>query len=53
MSYPGEVLDTCIAVCNTACIIVSGDGPNVGGHTLLFEDAHYFHAASFHDRPMP
>ena len=54
MSFQGEVLETCIPLpfANTACIIVSGDGPNICGHALLFTDGHYFHIAGFYDRPM-
>jgi hypothetical protein len=53
MSFHGEVLNTCIPLpfTSTACIIVSGDGPNPCGHALLHTDGHYFHVAGFYDRP--
>lgn len=58
MSYDGETLDTCgsieLDLSQASVVAVSGDGPNVCGHLLVFVNsggAYYFHVARLHDRP--
>jgi hypothetical protein len=53
MGYDGEVLDQCglidIDCSRVAVVAVSGDGPNVCGHLLLYTGrsrwGYYFHVA--------
>jgi hypothetical protein len=58
MSYAGEVLDACGVIdidCSTVAVVaVSGDGPNVCGHLLLYtgrRGGYYFHVAEFRGHP--
>ena len=59
MAYNGNILDQCglinIDCSKTAVVAVSGDGPNVCGHLLLYtgpgRGGHYFHVAEFHGYP--
>ncbi|MGF6934289.1 hypothetical protein OKW41_003428 [Paraburkholderia sp. UCT70] len=58
MSYEGEVLDACGVVnvdfSKTSVVAVSGDGPNVCGHLLLYADSRggfYFQVAGLKDYP--
>ena len=54
MAYDGEILQSCsfaLPFASTACIIVSGDGPNPCGHALLYTDGHYFHIAGLYGPP--
>ena len=59
MGYHGDVLDACglfnIDCSTIAVVAVSGDGPNVCGHLLLYTGpegaGHYFHVAEFHGHP--
>ncbi len=56
--YAGEVLNQCgivgIDCSDVQVVAVSGDGPNVCGHLLLFVDSrggYYFHIAELHGFP--
>jgi hypothetical protein len=59
MAYEGEVLTMSdpdvLTFTGASVVIVSGDGPNVCGHALLYTyggtDPHYFQIASFYDYP--
>ena len=58
MSYDGETLDACgtieLDLSKAYVVAVSGDGPNVCGHLLLFVNSgggYYFHVALLNDRP--
>jgi hypothetical protein len=59
MAYSGEVLDACgviaIDCSNVAVVAVSGGGPNVCGHLLLYtgprRGGYYFHVAEFRGHP--
>ena len=58
MAYHGEVLDQCglieIDCSKIAVVAVSGDGPNICGHLLLYtpnRGGYYFHVAEFHGYP--
>ncbi len=59
MGYHGEILDQCglinIDCSRIAVVAVSGDGPNVCGHLLLYSGpsrgGYYFHVAEFRGNP--
>ena len=58
MSYSGEVLNACglidIDFTHTYVVAVSGDGPNVCGHLLLYagnRGGYYFHVAELRGYP--
>lgn len=56
MSYSGDFLESCLDLdlSRASVVAVSGDGPNVCGHLLLFIDSsggYYFHVAELHGRP--
>lgn len=59
MAYHGEVLDQCglinINCAHIAVVAVSGDGPNLCGHLLLYtglsRGGYYFHVAEAHGYP--
>ena len=58
MSYVGEIMNTCGAVdldlSKAYVVAVSGDGPNVCGHLLLYVNSgggYYFHVAEIHGQP--
>jgi hypothetical protein len=58
MAYEGEILDQCgllnIDFSTTHVVAVSGDGPNVCGHLLLYagnQDGIYFHVAGLRTYP--
>lgn len=58
MAYAGEVLNSCgvidIDFSQTRIVAVSGDGPNVCGHLLIYaagRGGYYFHVAALRDYP--
>lgn len=59
MSYAGEILDQCglidIDLSKVTVVAVSGDGPNVCGHLLLYgghiRGGYYFHVAEIRGYP--
>lgn len=59
MAYSGDILDQCGLInidCSAIAVVaVSGDGPNVCGHLLLYSGptrgGYYFHVAEFHGYP--
>jgi hypothetical protein len=59
MAYSGEILDQCglitIDCSRIAVVAVSGDGPNLCGHLLLYtgpgRGGYYFHVAEFRGAP--
>lgn len=59
MAYSGAILDQCGLInidCSAIAVVaVSGDGPNVCGHLLLYSGptrgGYYFHVADFHGYP--
>jgi hypothetical protein len=58
MAYQGEFLDACgtinVDLGKIAVVAVSGSGPNVCGHLLLYSPSrggYYFHVASINDYP--
>ncbi len=58
MSYSGETMSQCrwwdLDLSKASVVAVSGDGPNVCGHLLLFVGSgggFYFHVAEFHGQP--
>lgn len=58
MAYEGEVLDTCgllvLDLSEIAVVAVSGSGPNVCGHLMLYSKAnggYYFHVAGVNAYP--
>lgn len=58
MSYHGETLNQCggldLDLSKAAVVAVSGDGPNVCGHLMLFVNSgggFYFHVAELRGRP--
>ena len=58
MSYHGEALNQCggldLDLSKASVVAVTGDGPNVCGHLLLFVNSgggFYFHVAEFRGRP--
>ena len=58
MGYCGEVMSACgvinIDFSSTNIVAVSGDGPNICGHTLLntgSRGGYYFHVAGLYDYP--
>lgn len=58
MAYEGEILDSCgivnVDFGKAEVVAVSGDGPNVCGHLLIFSPSgggYYFHVAGVYNYP--
>ena|SRR5687768_11079089 len=58
MAYEGEILDACglidVDFSRTSIVAVSGDGPNVCGHLLIYaggRGGYYFHVVGLHGYP--
>jgi hypothetical protein len=57
MAYDGEILNACGAIdidfADSYVVAVSGSGPNVCGHVLIFAQncGYYFHVAKIHGYP--
>jgi len=58
MAYEGDILDACgtinIDFASTSIVAVSGDGPNVCGHLIMYvggRGGYYFHVAGVHNYP--
>jgi hypothetical protein len=58
MTYEGEILNSCglidVDFSQTSIVAVSGDGPNICGHLLIYaagRGGYYFHVAEVHGYP--